>query len=400
MADRVGQQFGAYQLTSLLAESSVAEVYRGEQRYSHIDVAIKLLRRPLAITEEIDSFRAEARALASLIHPHIARTLGFDVQEQIGYLVMDYAPGGTLRQRYSSGERLELETILPLCRQIADALHYTHEQGIIHQALKPENLLVGHQEEVLLAGFYLASAHQLADSQTPIAVNDVTAYLAPEQLQGKPGPASDQYALGIMVYEWLSGSLPFQGAGAELAQQIFKAAPLPLHGNAFTVWSPVERVVMRALMKDPTKRFASVEAFAAALEEAAHAEPTPQPAAASASASGVSSKQPTPAARSTAAQPARSQARTAQPGPTPPPAERFGSPSPQAWQNQPQPARAPAPQQPAWQRQSTSYQAPPQPPAWQRPKPTSQASNMNTVGCVIGLIVVALIGLIVVLSGH
>src|ERR1051326_2896205 len=197
MADRVGQQFGAYQLSSLLAETSIAEVYHGEQRYSHIDIAIKLLRRPLATTAAIDTFRGEARTLAALIHPHIVRTLSFDVQDQIGFLVMDYAPGGSLRQRHPKGEALPLDTILTYTKQAADALHYLHEQGVVHQALQPESLLIGHQQdEVVRAGFYLASAYPPADAEPPEEGRAVTAYLAPEQLQGKPGPASDQYALG------------------------------------------------------------------------------------------------------------------------------------------------------------------------------------------------------------
>lgn len=422
MADRAGQQFGTYQLVSLLAESPIAEVYRGEQRYSHIDVALKLLRRPLATTEEIDAFRGEARTLARLIHPHIVRVLGFDVQDHIGFLVMDYTPGGTCRQRYPGGEAQTLETILPAIQQAADALQYAHEQGVIHQALKPESLLVGHQEEVVLAGFRLASAYPQAEGQTPEEISPVTAYLAPEQLQGKPGPASDQYALGVIAYEWLSGAPPFQEAGAALAQEILKAAPPPLHGDALTLWSVVERVLMRALAKDPTKRFATVQAFAAALAEAAQAEPAAQPAAASASTSRPSSQQPAAAARPAAAQPGRSPAhqaaahppagqaparvpapqgpaRAAHPTPPQPPAERFGAPQPQApWQGQAPTQRAPAPAPQTWQRQPGPERPPAQPPSWQRPPVPERSARSSNVGCIIAIIVVAVIGLISLLA--
>jgi serine/threonine protein kinase len=386
MADQVGQQFGIYQLTSVLAESPFAEVYRGEQRYSHIEIAVKLLRRPLATAGEVDAFRGEARALAALVHPHIVRLLSFDVQEQIGYLVMDYAPGGTLRQRHPGGAIVPLETILSYAKQIADALQYAHEQGVVHQALMPESLLIGHQDEIVLAGFYLASAHQATDQQAPEQAIAVTSYLAPEQLQGKPESASDQYALAAIVYEWLSGSQPFQGSGAELAQQILTAAPPPLHTGVPAMASAAERVVMRALAKDPAKRFASVQAFAAALEEAAQAEPAPQPAAASA----APAKQPVTAGHAATAQPARGPARPAQPGPA--------QPQP-TWQGQ-RPTQAPAPVQQPGARPPIPYQMPAQPPAWQRPPVRTRSSNMNTVGCVIAIILVALIGFIIILSSH
>ncbi len=390
MADRVGQQFGVYQLTSMLAESPFTEVYRGEQRYSHIEVAVKLLRRPLASAEEIDAFRGEARALAALVHPHIARLLSFDVQEQTGYLVMDYAPGGTLRQRHPGGAIVPLETILPYAKQIADALQYAHEQSVVHQALKPESLLIGHQDEIVLAGFYLASAHQSTDQQKPEPIIAVTAYLAPEQIQGKPGPASDQYALAAIVYEWLSGSPPFQGPGTELAQQILTAAPPPLHTGVPALASAIERVVMRALAKDPAKRFASVQAFAAALEEAAQAMPAPQPAAAPAASAQAAAKQPAAAGHATTAQPARGPARPAQPGPA--------QPQP-TWQGQ-RPAQAPAPVQQAGARPPVPYQVPAQPPAWQRPPARTRSSNMNTMGCVIAIILVTLIVFIIIMSSH
>jgi serine/threonine protein kinase len=388
MADRAGQQFGLYQLTSLLTESPTAEVYRGEQRYSHINVAIKLLRRPLTTTAEIDAFRGEARTLAGLGHPHIVRILSFDVQDQTGFLVMDYAPGGTLRQRHPSGEAVPLEIILPYVKQAVEALQYAHDQGVVHQALKPEKLLLGHQDAIVLAGFYLASAYPPADAQTPEETRTVTAYLAPEQLQGRASPASDQYALGVMVYEWLSGAPPFQGSGAELAQHILKTAPPPLYGGAPTRWAAGERVLMRALAKDPAKRFASVSAFAAALEEAAQAEPVPQAAAAS-TAAAPASKQ-SAAAHPAAAQPARGSA--PQPTAAHPPAGQA-----HARASAPASYPQPAPQQ-NWSRQPAPYQAPAQPPVWQRPSAPARSSSAGTVGCIIAIIVVILVAFFAILA--
>jgi serine/threonine protein kinase len=382
MADRTGQEVGVYQLTSLLAEHALAEVYRGVQRYSHIEVAIKLLRRPLATSQEIDLFRGEARTLAALSNPHIARVLSFDVQNQIGYLVMDYASGGTLRQRHPSGSTLALETILPYTQQIAEALDYAHSQGVVHQDLRPENLLVGQQDSIVLAGFHLASAYPPAENEAAIDLNQINAYLAPEQLQQKPVPVSDQYALGIIVYEWLSGSLPFQGSGAELAQHILKSAPPPLHGGALAVSPLVERVVMRALAKDPSKRFPSVQAFAAALEEAAQAPPTPQPTTASAAASAP--RQPVAAGRAPAPQAGRA--------PTPLAAAYPPAGQPYARTQQPPP-------QQAWQRQPAPMQQQPvQQPAWQGSRAPTRAARSNNAGCIVALVIMAVLGLIFLLA--
>jgi hypothetical protein len=152
--------------------------------------------------------------------------------------------------------------------------------------------------------------------------------------------------------------------------------------------SAAERVVMRALAKDPAKRFASVQAFAAALEEAAQAMPAQPPAAAPSAA--AQAKQPVAAGHATTAQPARGLARPAQPGPA--------QPQP-TWQGQ-HPTHAPAPAQQPGARSPTPYQMPAQPPVWQRPPARTRSSNMNTVGCVIAIILVALIGVIIILSSH
>ncbi|HLJ32805.1 MAG TPA: serine/threonine-protein kinase, partial [Ktedonobacteraceae bacterium] len=189
-------------------------------------------------------------------------------QNQTGFLVMDYMPGGTLRQRFAAGMALPLETILPYTTQIAEALDYAHNQGVIHQALRPEKLLVGHQEEIALAGFYLASAYPPAENDATVEPNRVTAYLAPEQLQQKPSPTSDQYALGIIVYEWLCGDRPFHGSFIEITAQHIHAAP-PLLSQRLPGFPPaIEQVVMKSLAKDPQWRFPTTVDFATALEQA------------------------------------------------------------------------------------------------------------------------------------
>jgi len=151
---------------------------------------------------------------------------------------------------------------------VAGALHYIHQQKLIHRDIKPESLLLGHNNEVLLTEFNSAIIIQSTRSQPTLEAAGTVAYMAPEQLRGKPRPASDQYALGIVVYEWLSGEPPFSGSIREIANQHLSAPPPPLHTRIPAISPALEHVVLKALAKDPQQRFEHVQAFALALEEA------------------------------------------------------------------------------------------------------------------------------------
>src|SRR5215469_6236978 len=169
--------------------------------------------------------------------------------------------------------RLPLATITSYVSQVAAALQYAHDQHFIHRDVKPENLLLGARDEVLLADFGLVvlTAQSSAGSTQAMEPSLVgtTAYLAPEQLQGHPRPASDQYALGVVVYEWLCGSRPFSGPPIQLAMQQLSAPPASLREQVPDLPPAVEEVVLRALAKEPGQRFARVQDFASALQQAA-----------------------------------------------------------------------------------------------------------------------------------
>ena len=153
-------------------------------------------------------------------------------------------------------------------KQVADALQYAHEQKFIHRDVKPENMLLGRRDEVLLSDFGIATvAHSSGSISTHEAVGTLT-YMAPEQIEGHPRPSSDQYALAVVVYEWLCGSRPFEGSPTEVMVQQLSMSPPPLHEKVATIPLEVEQVVLRALAKDTKARFASVRDFAAALEQA------------------------------------------------------------------------------------------------------------------------------------
>lgn len=216
----------------------------------------------------MDQFRTEARTVARLIHPHIVRILDFGVEGKTPFLEMDYAPNGTLRQRHSKGTCLPLDTIISYVQQVADALQYAHDEKLIHRDIKPENRLLGRKNEILLSDFGIALVAQSSRYQNTQDVVGTIPYMSPEQIQGKPRPASDQYSLGIVVYEWLSGDRPFHGSFTELCTQHMFALPQPLREKVPTIPYDAEQVVMTALEKDPHRRFENVQAFAAALEKA------------------------------------------------------------------------------------------------------------------------------------
>ena len=268
MAISVGQLLGNYHLLHVLGAGGFAEVYLGEHQHLGTQAAIKVLHSRLDSTA-IENFRVEAQKVAHLIHPNIVRVLDFGVADNIPFLVMDYASKGTLRQKHANGTSLPLATILTYTKQVASALQYIHAQELIHCDVKPANMLIGEDDQILLSDFGIATtAHTtLSAVQTPL--KGTPAYMAPEQLDGQPRIASDQYALGIVVYEWLSGTRPFHGGFLEVCHQHSTKLPPPLYPAIPGVTPAIEQVVMKALAKQPRERFSSIQAFADALAQAA-----------------------------------------------------------------------------------------------------------------------------------
>ncbi len=265
--EREGQQLGNYRLTRLLGRGGFAEVYVGEHVHLGTEAAIKVLVTRLA-SREIEPFRDEARTIAHLRHLHIVRVLDFGIEDDMPFLVMDYAPNGTLRQRYPSGTILTPARILPFVQQVAQALQYAHDHRKIHRDVKPENMLLDASNDVLLSDFGIATIAHTTGSASIQDQAGTIPYMAPEQIQGKPRLASNQYALGIVIYEWLASTRPFTGTSWEILSQHLAAPPPPLRERNPTISAAIERVVERALAKDPHQRYESMEAFAQAFTDA------------------------------------------------------------------------------------------------------------------------------------
>jgi serine/threonine protein kinase len=272
-------RLGNYWLDRVLGQGGFADVYLGEHVSLGTPAAIKVLNdRPTR--GKLERFLTEASITANLTHRHIVQVLDFDEDSSPPFLIMKYAPNGSLYTRHL-GERLPLPTIVSYVRQVADALDYAHRWGVIHCDVKPKNMLLDANDNVLLIDFGIAV---ITDGHAPVPriFGGTMAYMAPEQHWGRPLQASDQYSLGIVVYEWLSGYLPFSGSSSEIAKQHMRALPHSLSVMAPGTPPAVERVVMRALEKNPDRRFSSVGAFALALERASQQDadkltPVPSP---------------------------------------------------------------------------------------------------------------------------
>ena len=255
---------GNYRLTGVLGKGGFAKTFLGEHEYLGTEAAIKILNADLT-QSDIERFYQEARVAAHLRHPHIVRVLEFGVEHGMPFLVMDYAPHGTLRQRHPYGESIPLETVLDYAEQGADALQYIHDQGLIHRDAKPENLLLGQDDCLLVSDFGITIAASADNIEENIGT---LLYMAPEHLNGEPCFASDQYALALIVCEWLYGEPPFVGSAAEIFERrVYEPPMLPTH-SASRIPYAIRQVLLKALATEPEQRFASIREFAQALRTA------------------------------------------------------------------------------------------------------------------------------------
>jgi eukaryotic-like serine/threonine-protein kinase len=274
MIDFTGHQVGNYRLLRRLGIGGFASVYQGQHvRIATQHAAIKILHLS---DIDVQKFQQEAETMAALVHPNIIRLFDFDIADkppfhEPPFLVMDYAPGGSLRTRHPRKAPIPLSTVVEYVKVLAGALQFAHDKNIIHRDIKPDNILIGPQGELRLSDFGIAVLSQTGRTTLNPAygIGGTAFYMAPEQCIGKPEKASDQYALAIMAYEWLSGTPPFtEGNAINIQfQHTYKPVP-PLREKLPTLPQAVEQVILTALSKDSWQRYASVLAFAQALEHA------------------------------------------------------------------------------------------------------------------------------------
>ncbi|HSJ85973.1 MAG TPA: protein kinase, partial [Anaerolineales bacterium] len=268
-----GQTIGPYRIISQIGKGGMANVYKAYQPSVDRYVAIKVLPTQLAESKEFATrFHQEARIIAMLEHPHILPVFDYGESDGVAYFVMRYLEAGTLKDKMEAGRPLPLNEIDRIFTQLADALSYAHSHGVVHRDLKPANALIDSFGNVFLTDFGIA---RLLESASPRltqtdAVMGTPAYISPEQAQGMPvDQRSDIYSLGIILYEMVTGGVPFV-ADTPLAV-LFKhiSDPLPLPSKVKPdIPEAMEQVILKALAKDPQDRFATAGEFVTAWKNA------------------------------------------------------------------------------------------------------------------------------------
>src|SRR5512143_200275 len=270
---QLGQMLGPYRIINQIGKGGMANVYKAYQPSVDRYVAIKVLPTQLAESKEFATrFHQEARIIAMLEHPHILPVFDYGESDGIAYFVMRYLDAGTLKDKMESGRPLPLNDIARIFTQLADALSYAHSHGVVHRDLKPANALIDSFGNVFLTDFGIAKLLESASprlTQTD-AVMGTPAYISPEQAKALPvDQRSDIYSLGIILYEMVTGRVPFVADTplAVILKQISDPLPLPSAIKA-DIPESIERVILKALAKNPDDRFANVNDFLTAWKNA------------------------------------------------------------------------------------------------------------------------------------
>jgi serine/threonine-protein kinase len=269
-----GTLSGRYETSEKLGTGGMSNVYKATDRILERTVAVKILAEHLSDDERfVARFRREALAVAKLIHPNIVQVYDTGIDEGRHYIVMEYVEGRSGAQILQRTGPVEPEIAAEIGVQACAGLDYAHRRGIIHRDVKPGNLMVvggpvgGGEMVVKLTDFGIARAIEQTRITQVGSVVGTAAYLAPEQVRGEEAtPATDVYALGVVLYQFLTGRLPYEGSSlAELAVRQQNEKPLPPDTYNSEVPETLGAAVLRALEGDPNRRYASADELASGL---------------------------------------------------------------------------------------------------------------------------------------
>jgi serine/threonine protein kinase len=272
MSSIIGQSIGRYHVLDQLGEGGMATVYKAYDTRLERDVAIKIIRRgafpPEQLEHMLKRFEREAKSLAKLSHPNIVKVLDFGEYQDAPYLVMEYLPGGTLKQR--TGKPVPWQEAVRLLVPIAQALEYAHEHNLIHRDIKPANILLTEKGQPMLTDFGIAKILEANEAFTLTGTGvgvGTPEYMAPEQWTGETTTQSDIYSLGVVFYEMVTGRKPYTAdtPAAALLKQATDPLPRPTQ-FAPDLPDAVEKVLLKALAKRLEDRYQTATELSNALE--------------------------------------------------------------------------------------------------------------------------------------
>lgn len=262
---------GRYEILQRIGGGGMAIVYKGYDQFLNRKVAIKVLHSQFVHDDEfIKRFRREAQAAASLSHPHVVSMYDVGTEGDIYYIVMEYVEGCTLKEKIMESAPLPVEEAINIAVKISDALEHAHQNHIIHRDIKPHNILIGNNGQVKVTDFGIARAVTSASITHTGSVIGSVHYFSPEHAKGvSTGQKSDIYSLGIILYEMLTGVLPFSGESpiSVALKHLQEKADDPRNLNP-NIPQSVENIILKALMKDPAKRYDSAKEMQADLQTA------------------------------------------------------------------------------------------------------------------------------------
>ena len=265
-----GDQLDHYRIDSLVARSGMASIFRGTDLRNGRQVAIKVPHPEVECDPALfDRFRREEEIGKSLDHPGVMKVFVDDDRSQV-YMVMEWVDGRLLRKILDEQHKLPAERAVPLTVRILDALGYIHERGVAHRDLKPENVMVSDDDTIKLIDFGIAASSKskrltFAKLSQTMGTPD---YISPEQVKGKRGDSrSDLYALGVMLYEMLTGKVPFTGDNPFLIMNDrLLNNPVPPRELVPSITPQLQEIIYRALERDPKNRYPNARDFAWDLE--------------------------------------------------------------------------------------------------------------------------------------
>lgn len=261
-----------YEIREIIGEGGMAIVYRALDHRLNRDVAVKIMRDEMAADEEFRRrFCTESHAVAMLSHPNIVAVYDVSHNDNVEYIVMELVDGITLKQYMERKGMIAWKEVVHFTKQISKALAHAHERGIIHRDIKPQNIMLLRDGTIKVGDFGIAALENEVYENNGEAIGSIH-YIAPEQARGEcPDARSDIYSLGVMMYEMLTGGLPFTGNTlGEIAVQHMNAKPVPPHEKNPEIPLELERITLKAMNAELSERYQSANALLSDLEAFIH----------------------------------------------------------------------------------------------------------------------------------